>query len=410
MLLLILQVITIIVAPLYIVRFRIASVPSTLLELSLLVTILIFGIEVIRSRAKLSDLRTNFDIPIAIMLIATTVAVFVSYNFYGGLGILKAYFIEPILFYYSLVFSIKKFGGKFILWALALTVLWLDGLALLQKLTHNYSLAPNETALDRVTAVYNSANSLALLLGPITLLALALFLIFKGRMRLFWGGIFLVNTLVIVLTKSRGGQLAEISALLVFVYLIYSFTNRFIKKVWYVLPIMLALLVLGYFFYLYDTHNLIPSTSGQPYTRGDTVQIRYFIWAGTVNLLKDHPILGAGLDGFKTLYSNQYRITQYQEEVQYPHNIVLTFWAETGILGLAALVYLCVVYLNRVIGKMYQNKDILFGVGLVAALVYLLVHGLVDVPYFKNDLSLEFWLLFALAEGYLKSKLNLAGK
>jgi len=25
------------------------------------------------------------------------------------------------------------------------------------------------------------------------------------------------------------------------------------------------------------------------------------------------------------------------------------------------------------------------------------VHGLVDVPYFKNDLSLEFWTLIAIA-------------
>jgi hypothetical protein len=25
------------------------------------------------------------------------------------------------------------------------------------------------------------------------------------------------------------------------------------------------------------------------------------------------------------------------------------------------------------------------------------VHGLVDVPYFKNDLSFEFWVLLAIA-------------
>jgi hypothetical protein len=31
------------------------------------------------------------------------------------------------------------------------------------------------------------------------------------------------------------------------------------------------------------------------------------------------------------------------------------------------------------------------------ALVAVIVHGLVDVPYFKNDLSLEFWTLLALS-------------
>ena len=37
---------------------------------------------------------------------------------------------------------------------------------------------------------------------------------------------------------------------------------------------------------------------------------------------------------------------------------------------------------------------VLWGVG--AAFVVILVHGLVDSPYWKNDLSLEFWLLAAL--------------
>ena len=30
---------------------------------------------------------------------------------------------------------------------------------------------------------------------------------------------------------------------------------------------------------------------------------------------------------------------------------------------------------------------------LMATMVALLVHGLVDVPYFKNDLSVLFWLI-----------------
>ena len=30
------------------------------------------------------------------------------------------------------------------------------------------------------------------------------------------------------------------------------------------------------------------------------------------------------------------------------------------------------------------------------ALVAVVIHGLIDVPYFKNDLSLEFWILLAL--------------
>ena len=39
---------------------------------------------------------------------------------------------------------------------------------------------------------------------------------------------------------------------------------------------------------------------------------------------------------------------------------------------------------------------------LIAVMVAILVHGLVDVPYFKNDLSVFWWLLFAV--GWLVSR------
>ena len=34
----------------------------------------------------------------------------------------------------------------------------------------------------------------------------------------------------------------------------------------------------------------------------------------------------------------------------------------------------------------------------------ILVHGLVDVPYFKNDLSVSWWILFGLSIVLLKNK------
>ena len=37
-----------------------------------------------------------------------------------------------------------------------------------------------------------------------------------------------------------------------------------------------------------------------------------------------------------------------------------------------------------------------YHLGVLLALIAVIVHGLVDVPYFKNDLSLEFWTLVAV--------------
>jgi hypothetical protein len=39
--------------------------------------------------------------------------------------------------------------------------------------------------------------------------------------------------------------------------------------------------------------------------------------------------------------------------------------------------------------------------GLLLALLYLVAHGMFDVPYWENDLSFEFWALIALQASHL---------
>jgi len=47
------------------------------------------------------------------------------------------------------------------------------------------------------------------------------------------------------------------------------------------------------------------------------------------------------------------------------------------------------------------SRALLLGLG--GAMVVLLVHGLVDTPYFKNDLSVLFWLIIGL--GIIEDKI-----
>jgi len=39
-------------------------------------------------------------------------------------------------------------------------------------------------------------------------------------------------------------------------------------------------------------------------------------------------------------------------------------------------------------------------------MVVVLIHGLVDVPYFKNDLAILFWIVYALGMELSKSTLS----
>lgn len=393
----------IILAPLYIIRMEWVF-PTTLLELLVILAILISAIEFIKDGFPWKKLRTNFDSKLLLFLIAALLATFVSSDFVGGLGILKAYFLEPTLFFYCLIFQAKKQGKNFIIFSLILAGTWLSILGVLQKVTGSFTLAPYEIIQGRISAVYNSANSLALFLGPITILSLGKFVMSKGRVKPLFLVLFILFTLIMVWTRSRGGMIAQLGALIIFAYTALALANRLIRKYWFLLPTIFLISTASLLSLFYLNYNFLPIDDGKPYTRGDTIQVRYFIWTGTVNMLKDHPLFGAGLNGFKTLYTNQYRLPQFQEEFQYPHNLLLTFWAETGLLGLFAFLSVLVGAFGLIIRALTRNPQPIFGATLLAMLTYWVIHGVVDVPYFKNDLSLEFWTLLALVELYVYSK------
>ena len=121
-------------------------------------------------------------------------------------------------------------------------------------------------------------------------------------------------------------------------------------------------------------------------------QIRLDMWAETIEFLKDNPIKGAGLASYKTLIY-PYRIDKWIEVFHHPHNIFLTIWVNTGIIGLFGFTWI-IVWFYRV-GLMNLKKDKLI-IFLLATITAFTTTGLVDSPYIKNDLAIFFWILPAL--------------
>jgi O-antigen ligase len=133
-----------------------------------------------------------------------------------------------------------------------------------------------------------------------------------------------------------------------------------------------------------------------PASPDNTLSLRLSLWRSALNLLAHHPLLGGGLSGFQSSVQ-PYRDPAYREALIDPHNLFLNFWSETGLLGLLAFVWLSVVavrYVARGVRGGSGSRALSIGVG--AALLAVLVHGLLDVPYFKNDLALVFWVLLAV--------------
>src|SRR5438034_1098014 len=87
---------------------------------------------------------------------------------------------------------------------------------------------------------------------------------------------------------------------------------------------------------------------------------------------------------------------------------VLLSFSRGGYLALPAVAIVSATFARAWRG--WHNSDVYWRtvhLGVLLALLAVVVHGLVDVPYFKNDLSLEFWALlsltFAVGAGSLSS-------
>lgn len=131
---------------------------------------------------------------------------------------------------------------------------------------------------------------------------------------------------------------------------------------------------------------------------GETSDIRLKLWASSLAMIADHPLLGVGLDQFLAYYGDYIHpslVDTNEAFTSHPHNLLLDLWLRLGVLGLLAMLWLVGRYFWRVTR---QARSSLLAVGLLAAMVAAVLHGLVDNFYFVPDLAFAFWLLLWVAD------------
>jgi len=67
-----------------------------------------------------------------------------------------------------------------------------------------------------------------------------------------------------------------------------------------------------------------------------SLQFRLLYWTGTLKMLRDQPLTGAGPGNFRQVYL-QYKADESSEEIRDPHNFVLDAWSSSGLVGLSGL-------------------------------------------------------------------------
>ena len=261
--------------------------------------------------------------------------------------------------------------------ALAVGAALVSVVALLQYLTGMGIPVPWDIE-KRVTGVFEYPNALGLFVAPIVAALIV------ARPRAWWLTTAL-GAIAIVLAKTEAAFVAIPAALVAGFALM--------KPQWRTALVALGALGVAACFVLPMAREkvLLQDTSGL---------VRRAQWSETAEFLKEHPLQGAGLAGYPTAIAPYHDGTLY-EIFQYPHNIVLNIWVELGLLGVIVAVWLAAV----VIRHTWRNRhDPLIVAGFVALLT-MAIHGLVDVPFFKNDLAVltVFFLAMTLSTHDLRS-------
>lgn len=119
---------------------------------------------------------------------------------------------------------------------------------------------------------------------------------------------------------------------------------------------------------------------------------RLSLWDTGTKMIIDSPILGKGLSGFDTNW-NKFNTDPNLDHYNFPHNIFLNFWVDLGLLGLLGFLILILWIVWQ--GIIRRNNPM--ALSLLLFMVAVVVHGLIDIPYLKNDLALEFWMIMAIS-------------
>ena len=316
-----------------------------------------------------------------------------------SLRALRTIIIEPVLFYYlatRLAAGSAQTGRAF---ALRLAgALLLAGVAVslvgFYQYATNQNIITAEENLRRIRAFYGSPNNLALFLGRVAPLALALaaFGRFGQKARLACWLAFAATGLAIVLTFSIGAWLGVLAALLV----IAALAGR---KALIRTAIGLGVAALAAAPVLLSVERF---RSHLDLTDGGTTFARVVVWWSALAMIRDHPLLGIGLDNFLYYYRDlHYMLPAGWREpaLSHPHNLLLDFWLSLGLLGAGLLVVLLVGFGREALRLWRAESDpVARGLvaGVLASMVDFLAHGLIDNSYFLPDLAVLFWLCFVI--------------
>lgn len=252
----------------------------------------------------------------------------------------------------------------------------------------------------RVYSVFGNPNTLAEYLVMFTPLAVGMFWDTKDiKKKIIFGIAVALMLICLVLTMSRGGWVGMAMAAFIFCF--------FVDKRLLLLAIPLGLIAL----------KILPaSVINRILSIGNTTDssnaYRLEIWENTWKMIRDNKIAGVGLGHIP--YREVFGTYSRSILTYHAHNSFLQTLAELGIAGFMIFITSLIAFIKYPIKYLIKNgntlkKDKYFkyiGVGVIAGIIGVFTHGLVENVLYLPKIIFSFWTLVGIGSISYNISLN----
>lgn len=374
--------------PLYLLKINIFGVPFNILEVLGLIAIIsaLFEKKVFEL-TKFFRLPKLFVISCALVVLGTLISIFANGNRLTELGILKSWFLFPIIFSFFLYHTLStRESVENILKTIYFSTFFVALIGVI------YKLLSIVTFDNRLSAFYQSPNQLAMFVAPGIIFGFYFLIFEQNNLKRKLLHIALLSILFVCLyySFSYAAWFSVFAGITVMLFVSSSSKKNFFKYSF----VVFCLFVFSIFL---QTKTEKFSTLVNDSSRSSLAS-RQTIWKVSTLLIKENPIVGIGPGNFQQEYLEMQPLFEPYLEwaVPQPHNVFFAFWLQTGIVGFAGFLLLLSFVFHSLFKSIKKQKNTALAASLLGFFFYTLVHGIVDTTYWKNDLSLLFWICIFL--------------
>jgi putative inorganic carbon (HCO3(-)) transporter len=369
-----------------------------------------------------------FGIPIAVFIVAAALSVVFAYDAHVALRAFRVEIFDPMLYVLLMLYCFRSRQDIVrLVCAFLASALIIGLLGIAQYIFFRYTLVPDVYGLVRITAVYGSANDIGIFFDYTVPFALSLIVadtrqIVGSRGSWWLRALAVVYCLFMLFVMIMLDSLGTWVAMAVAVLFLAAMSIRNRRVLWTgaaVLIVAAFAVAVVYHTKIYEfvfTHHANANDVS-------TTQKRLYLWQSALQMIRDYPWFGVGMDNWLCHYSlntlcytphlHHYWITvnpltgqqtgiNQEPNLQNPQNDLLNIWVSIGIFGLLAYVATIVLFywqfvriVKRILSGLVERSGLLLWllIGIGTAFLASLVQGQVDSAILAEDFAFCFWSL-----------------